>query len=248
MCTLTVVPLPGRLLRVAFNRDEQRTRSAGIPPRVGEFEGRRAVFPTDPPSGGTWLAVTDVGLVLAVLNVNRPYPPDRTPSRSRGDIIPALLGTDTPADALTAFERQFTYADFAPFRLVLVGHGILAEVRWDGHEPMVTSRLLGGTPLLFTSSGLGDYLVEGVRRELFDDLFAGPLDGWEVAQDEFHRHRWPGREHLSVNMERADARTVSHAVIDLGDAGATFTYHPDAPDRPVERHAHRLSFTPAGVS
>jgi membrane protein DedA with SNARE-associated domain len=91
------------------------------------------------------------------------------------------------------------------------------------------NRLLGGSPVLFTSSGLGDHLVEGVRRELFDELLAGPSGTWQAAQDAFHRHTWPGREHLSVNMTRATARTVSFTVIDVTPAGALITYHPDAP-------------------
>jgi hypothetical protein len=246
MCTLTAVPLPGNHLRLAFNRDERPTRTPALPPAVGRFEDRWAVLPTDPQSGGTWLAVNDAGLALAVLNVNPPEKWVRSPPRSRGHLIPALLGLDAPADALAELERLFDYRDFAPFRLALVGRGIVAEVRWDGREPMVTSRLLGGSPLLFTSSGLGDHLVEWVRRELFDDLFAGPAGGWAAAQDEFHRHRWPGREYLSVNMTRDAARTVSHAVIELDDAGATMRYTAP-PFDPSGETRTALAFPPAGV-
>jgi hypothetical protein len=249
MCTLTVVPLPGGRVRLAFNRDEKRTRPVGLPPARRKFGFREAVLPTDPLSGGTWLAVNDAGLVLAVLNAN---PPDlvreSNPRRSRGDLIPALLECATPAAALGLLEREVCYSDFAPFRLVVIGSGVGADVRWDGRQPMVMNRLVGSTPLLFTSSGLGDHLVEGVRRELFDDLFAGPTEGWPSAQDEFHRHRWPGREHLSVNMERTDARTVSHAVIELDESGAAFVYHPDAPHRHAERHFVNLPTSTAGVS
>jgi hypothetical protein len=242
MCTLTVVPLPHDRLRLAFNRDERPTRPPALPPAVGRFGERWAVLPTDPQSGGTWLGVNDAGLVLAVLNVTprSASPPSPVPQgewgakTSRGTIIPALLGQDTPADALAELDRSFDYGDFAPFRLVLVGHGVVAEVRWDGRQAMVTCRLLGGVPLLFTSSGLGDHLVEGVRRELFDDLFACQPEEWPRVQDEFHRHRWPGREHLSVNMARPTARTVSVTVIDVADPGPTVTYHPAAPHEPGE--------------
>lgn len=248
MCTLTIVPLPDRRVRLAFNRDERRTRTAGLPPEQRRFGDREAVLPTDPVSGGTWLAVNDAGLVLAVLNVTPRSPAVATAGlRSRGEVIPTLLSLTSPASALGALERELHFADFAPFRLVMLGDGLVADVRWDGHQPMVMNRLVGGSPLMFTSSGLGDDLVEGVRRELFADLFAGTADGWEVAQDAFHRHRWQDRPHLSVNMERADARTFNHAVIELGDAGATFTYHADAPDRGAERHVVHLPFSPAGV-
>jgi hypothetical protein len=106
---------------------------------------------------------------------------------------------------------------------------------------MVMSRLVGA-PLLFTSSGLGDHLVDGVRRELFDQMFMAGPHTWEAVQHAFHRHTWPGREHLSVNMSRDTARTVSHAVIDLGAAEAVFAYHADAPDLPAEDTTISLPF------
>jgi hypothetical protein len=248
MCTLTIVPLSGGRVRLAFNRDEQRTRAPGRPPTRRRFGTRETILPIDPISGGTWLAVNDAGLALAVLNSHPPAAKrERTPRRSRGELIPVLLECNTPAAALGELERAASYPEFAPFRLVLVGCGVGADVLWDGRQPMVMNRLIGGTPLLFTSSGLGDHLVEGVRRELFDFLFAGPAKEWEATQDAFHRHRWPDRPHLSVNMDRPDARTVSHAVIELGPTAATFAYHPDAPDRPAEGEIVHLPFATTGV-
>lgn len=247
MCTLTAVPLVSGAVRIAFNRDESRTRPAGLPPRVRQFGNRTAVLPTDPLAGGTWLAVNNAGLALAVLNGN---PPDRDrsapkPPRSRGEVIPSLLECDSPSAALLACDR-LSYRAFAPFRLVLVGAGLVANVRWDGREPMVMSRLVGA-PQMFTSSGLGDHLVDGPRRELFDQMFASGPETWEAAQSAFHRHRWPGREHLSVNMSRDTARTVSHSVIDLNVAEAVFAYHPDAPDQPAELTTVRLPLAPGAA-
>ena len=247
MCTLTVVPTAAGT-RLAFNRDEQRARPAALPPERRRFGPRAAVLPTDPASGGTWLAVNDAGLALALLNANPPTPPAARPRRSRGDVIPLLLDCGSPAEALVAAGGRFAYADFAPFRLVLVGDGVAADVRWDGHHPMVMTRLLGGRPWLFTSSGLGDHLVEGPRQELFDTLFGGPAGDWAAVQDAFHRHRWAGREHLSVNMARADARTVSHAVIDLGELAASFHYHPDHPDAAADAVTLHLAYAPGGAA
>ena len=219
-----------------------------MPPRSRRFGARTAILPTDPTSGGTWLAVNDAGLALAVLNVNA-GDRDGTPKprRSRGEIIPTLAGADSPAGALAVAERDLDNRAFAPFRLVLVGQGVIADVRWDGREPMVMSRLVGGSPQMFTSSGLGDHLVEGVRRELFEELFSGSSGTWEATQDAFHRHRWPGREHLSVNMTRADARTVSFSAIAIGGADAVFTYHPDSPDAPAARVTVHLPLLAAGA-
>ncbi|MCE9563136.1 MAG: NRDE family protein [Planctomycetes bacterium] len=235
MCTLTVIPGANSHYRLAFNRDESPTRAKGLPPQVRHFGTHCAIMPIDPVSGGTWLAVNDAGLSLALLNVNladrdraAPKPP-----RSRGEIIPAFLTTDSPAAALVAAEHLLDYRDFAPFRLILIGNGVAADVRWDGREPMGTSRPVV-SPQMFTSSGLGDHVVEGVRGELFEELFAGLPESWEASQDAFHRHRWPGREHISVNMTRATARTVSFSVIEVGPASAVFTYQDASPDTTAE--------------
>ena len=247
MCTLTVVPTSAGA-RLAFNRDEQRTRPPALAPVRQRFGAREAILPIDASSKGTWLAVNDAGLALAILNVNPATSTARHPRRSRGDVIPLLLDKCCPAEALADAGRRFAYPDFAPFRLVLVGDGVAADVKWDGHHPMVMTRLLGGRPLLFTSSGLGDHLVESPRQELFDTLFVSPPADWPAVQDAFHRHRWPGREHLSVNMTRADARTVSHAVVELGETEATLNYHPDAPDVPAPSVTLQMAYAPAGAA
>lgn len=248
MCTMTVVPLPDGRLRVGFSRDELRTRPAALPPRKWRVGARTALLPVDPPSGGTWLAVTDAGLVLALLNVTPERPAPRpAAARSRGEVIPALLGCDSPAAAVGAVERVIEYREFAPFRLVLVGSGVAADVRWDGSQAMVVNRLVGGMPLLFASSGLGDRAADAARRGPFEEAFAGPPAGWAAAQDRFHGEPLPGREHLGVNMTRADARTVSYSVVEVDDGGASLTYHPDAPGRPAAAVTLSLRLAAAGV-
>lgn len=227
---MTVLPLPNNMLRVAFNRDESRTREAGRSPRTHPFGKHQAILPIDPPSGGTWLAVNDAGLILGLLNRTLPGDKPKPGKRSRGELIPTLLECTTPPEALMEIEGRLDYRDFSPFQLVLIGQGLLAKIDWDGTRPMVASRLLGEQPMMFTSSGLGDHLVDGVRRELFLSLFDSPVEGWPRVQDRFHRHAWEGQEHLSVNMVRATARTVSHSVIELGEGFAQFTYYPGWPD------------------
>lgn len=246
MCTLTIVPTAGGV-RLAFNRDEQRTRREARPPVAMPFGRRAAILPTDPVSGGTWIAVNDAGLALAVLNANPVYRADLPKlRRSRGEIIPLLAAADSPSAAL-ALADGLRLSEFAPFRLALVGQGVVAVVQWDGRERMVMSNLLGA-PRMLTSSGLGDHLVEGVRRELFDDLFGGPPESWAAAQGAFHRHRWPGREHLSVNMSRADARTCSVTTAELTAAAVALTYHPEAPDVPARAVTVRLPLLDQGAA
>src|SRR5262249_44773985 len=76
MCTLTVLPLEGDRTRLAFNRDELRTRPEALPPQWTHHGSRSAVHPIDPVSNGTWIAANDAGLALALLNVTTSAPPD----------------------------------------------------------------------------------------------------------------------------------------------------------------------------
>jgi hypothetical protein len=238
MCTVTIIPLgrpPNdggnmpRTFRLACNRDESRVRPEALPPRVRRCGERRAVMPTDPAGGGTWVAVNDAGLALALLNVNAGPSADRAapPPRSRGLIIPPLAGCASAAEAAGA-AAELDPADYGPFRLVLVDGRDWAEVEWDGVTFAACRRAWDGTPLLFTSSGLGDALVDPPRRALFDET-CRPAPS-PAVQDAFHRHRWPDRPHLSVSMSRTDARTVSYTVVEVGPARSVIRYQPVPPD------------------
>ena len=92
MCTVTLVPAgppdhpdhPGRGWRLACNRDESRKRPAAEPPSSHTFGPRHALMPTDPPSGGTWIAVNSAALAATLLNVNLPDRPIALRPVSRG--------------------------------------------------------------------------------------------------------------------------------------------------------------------
>lgn len=229
MCTVTIVPVSGGI-RMVCNRDESLLRTPALPPRVLAFGLRRAVMPIDPLSGGTWIAGSDSGVIATLLNFyadphDRKAPPAK---KSRGTIIPALMDAANLAEAFARTE-QFAADDFADFRLVLADQESVAEVllnrgAWMRQPP----RPIDG-PLLFTSSGLGQAVVEPPRRELFEAFFANAGDR-AARQDEYQRHVWPDKPHVSVCMRRPDARTVSYTVIELGDAGVRMSYQPVAED------------------
>jgi len=247
MCTVTIVPLgrpapwpPGAAgFRLACNRDEARTRPRALPPRPLRYGGRTALVPTDGEEGGTWIAVSDAGLVMALLNRNaagRAGDPGGTPGRppSRGRVIPALLPSANLDEAIGLAE-DLPLVRLAPFRLVLTDGREVGDLIWDGTRLAHHRGPWSGDPLLFTSSSLGDQVVVLPRRTLFRTLVAarGAAD-LAAGQDLFHRHSWPDRPHLSVCMRRDDACTVSHSVIEVGPGEeARFLYYPDAPDSGV---------------
>jgi len=227
---VSIIALPGGVLRLACNRDELWTRPAAMPPRLMQFGARQAVLPIDPQSNGTWVAENDAGLMCAVLNARRGWVSNRAPLslRSRGEIIPSLLHCSTITEAIEA-AGGLEATRHGPFRLLMIDRSGGAEILSDGRRVARRSWSLEWLPLMFTSSGLGDELVESPRRELFDHMVTFGECSRE-SQDAFHRHAWPDRQYLSVCMRRNDAGTRSYTVIETWGDAASIRYRAGAPD------------------
>ena len=165
MCTLTIIPTRNGH-RLCTSRDEQRTRPAAAAPSVRVVAGRPVLAPTDTLAGGTWVAVTDTGLTLSLLNVN-PTPPPNILSgsrlRSRGLIIPDLFSAPaagTAADAVALLGRMDLDV-FAPFRLVAVDDAGVIDARWDRAALKITRHDQSAGPGCFVSSRLRDDAASG---------------------------------------------------------------------------------------
>jgi len=228
MCTVTIIPLvdsSGELvgLRLATNRDESRRRPPAEPPRYHERAGLRGIWPIDPAGGGTWVGVNESGLVTTLLNRNDGSPRPTRAARSRGEIVPMLLEQRDVSGAARIL-AQISAAEFLPFTIVATDGRTLLHGAADGGAVRISKEAHGLKPLMFTSSGLGDALVEPPRRRLFDGWFGDDPNEWKRLQDAFHRHRWPDATHLSVCMCRDDARTVSLTTIEVGPSIAQMSY------------------------
>ena len=103
MCTLTVVTRNATYL-MAMNRDEKIARGTGFPPEIHEFEGVKAIYPSDG-DGGTWFATNEYGITLALLNWNDVTPHGtHAKTRSRGRVIPALIDSRSLSDLYAVFD------------------------------------------------------------------------------------------------------------------------------------------------
>jgi transport and Golgi organization protein 2 len=222
MCTVSIVPTAGGC-RVVCNRDERRTRPVARQPRAWPTEVSWATYPQDPVSGGTWIGVNDDGLVIALLNRTATPDVQRPTPRSRGSIVPELLACasiDRAMQASDALDRRA----FEPFQLVMVQRSIVAVIAGDPAQPSQEMFPLVA-PMMFTSSSLGDALVESPRRRLFEELVLAD-DDWLRGQFRFHRHRWAGRPEISIQMAREDAATVSRTTIDVTSRTIDLDYKP----------------------
>ncbi len=225
MCTLSMIrsdlqPGPPHV-RIVMNRDEQRTRPASLPPTLRVIDGTSIIMPIDPASGGTWIAATSRGLVLAILNANpgmSTYAGARglafSGRRSRGEIIPALAGSATLCDAAESL-RSFIAREYPPFLVIALDAQECFVARSDGSALTLDPIVSVPDAEVWSSSGLGDDRVIGPRRELFFSTLTRTPGSRFRAQEQFHQHAWPDRPEISVLMRRADARTFSRTVLDL---------------------------------
>jgi hypothetical protein len=169
--------------------------------------------------------VNDTGLAAVLLNRSL----DVTSSRrrrfacSRGVIVPQTLSLASIADALD-FVTGIESSRFDLFRLVLAQETTLALLTSDGRSVSFSQSQLV-EPAMVTSSSLGDTVVEGPRRRLFTRLLSS-ASPWTTAQRRYHFHQWSRHPELSVLMQRADARTVSHTVVDVSAERVSLRYRP----------------------
>jgi hypothetical protein len=233
MCTVSLLRAPwiGKesqdgggelpLFRVVANRDEQRSRPAALPPRLTRHEALDVLAPVDPLGGGTWIAASSAGLVFVVLNeYDLVASTDRAGLRSRGLVIPALVGSES----LGAVRERTSGLDpesFLPFRLLVVDRHHLMEVVADGRTLTFGSRDSSSRRVLRCSSLVDQQHARACRTALFDYLVTGPSQ-W--AQDAFHRATWPDDEALGVRMSREDACTVSVTTVEVFENRISMAY------------------------
>lgn len=234
MCSVSWSRSGGHLI-VVMNRDERRDRAPARPPRRWPGEGGRFTAPVDGDAGGTWIAVRDSGVVLALLNHQRPTPIRRaghgiaddlgvvTDARtSRGRLVTALAAAPGIPDA--ARLRASGLASFAPFRLFVAGPATPPRVfTWNGVS--LTSRRLDPRRGFLTSSSWNPRAVVAARQaryRRFARAHRQPTRGDLMA---FHaRTDDPRGAPWAICMAREDARTVSTTVVEAGSAGVSMRY------------------------
>lgn len=219
MCTVSIVPRDDGF-RLLCNRDERLSRRPAVPPRWRTAGGVTAAYPVDPQGGGTWLAVSEQGLAVALMN-RGPRVPDRR--RSRGEIPLLLIGSES----LAAARRRLTRVNVAAYPGFVVVAAWLDQLligRSDGRRLTVAGCRLTD-PVVFTSSSLGDADAEQARLPLFQSMVV-ESGAWLAGQSAFHDHHWADRPAFSVRMCRPDACTVSRTRIDIRRNRVAMDYEP----------------------
>ncbi len=223
MCTLSFVPRRNGYV-VAMNRDERRSRVEALPPHRFQFSEIAAVYPHEP-GGGTWIAVNDRSVTLALLNLGDSSGPKQ---RSRGEIIPALIESLSMAEADIRLRRK-SLRGYLPFRLVGIfgGEGRVAEWRWSGRK--LRRRSFPWRRQHWFSSGLSDAQARRHRQPILDAAWKRRSAGSLPWLRRIHRSHSPQAGAFSICVHRPDAATRSYTEIVWRHSAVTMRYRPGCP-------------------
>jgi hypothetical protein len=165
MCIVTYLPsLDGFTL--TSNRDEHLSRAETIEPVAYPVGDEKHYYPQDPESLGSWIAASDTGLNLCLLNgafeKHISIPPYR---KSRGLILLEILAFGGPEK----FLRENSLEGVEPFTLIAISNNEnleLRELRWDGERPYL-SNLDPHLPYIWSSSTLYNPEARRMKEEWF---------------------------------------------------------------------------------
>lgn len=223
MCTVTCCRARGGFV-VRMNRDESLARAPGLPPRVIDVDGTRALCPVDPEHGGTWIGANEHGVVVAVLNGDPALVAGAGPWRSRGLVARAALAARSASAAIDVL-LAIDPAAHRPFTALAIDRlGVATTVE---ATPAGLRRRTLALPAILASSSVAHHDAIAARTAQFAACIAG-ADDVDARLDAFHGTHAPARGPLSVCMHRDDARTVSAACV-VVTADAVALAHHDGP-------------------
>lgn len=206
MCTVTYLPKSSGQFLFASNRDEAPKRAAQEVVRKQTASGKQLLYPRDTGANGTWIAVSDSGQLVCILNGALIKHSHRPPYRlSRG--IMALNFFDY--SGLPAFRNHYDFNGIEPFTMVVFDQGKLYDLRWDEKE-LTVRHLATDKPHLWSSCTLYPPGLQAKRDQWFTDFREQHPEMTLAELQDFHLYGGEGDPQNDVVMNRANiVRTTS---------------------------------------
>ena len=228
MCSVTFIPR-SKGFCLGMNRDESLAREVARPARLFRAGSRQAIYPSES-SGGTWIAVNDAGLCIALINwysAAHKMPKERKKKRvsiSRGAVIPRAIAASSCAEVETLLFRmslQYTM----PFRLLTfdAGEESIREFRWDGAVLDVLPHPWQSRD--WFSSGFDEPEAQLWRSCVCREARLQKDAGSRPWLRRLYGSHSPAPGPFSVCMHRSDAATVSYTEVSVGAAGIEMYYN-----------------------
>lgn len=223
MCTLSWL-IKDDNYHVFFNRDEQLSRAAAIPPQVTHVKDTQVLLPIDPDGKGSWISTNEFGLTLCLLNYYQGSNPKGV-LISRGLLLKNLSSFFSVEDVDMQL-KNLEFHQYASFSLLAFGvddSGRVSKKAWQWNGKKLTSVFLNSP---FTSSSVSFKEVSQSRLLLAQQLLKPQTIDSLVN---YHKSHHPSKGHLSVCMHRNDAKTVSFSHIHVRPMQSIFNYKNASP-------------------
>lgn len=174
MCTVSFIPTAEQIF-ITSNRDESPHRQAS---GLTSSHGNDKIiihYPLDEVSGGSWIALSETGRAVCLLNGAFdsfiPNPPYR---QSRGLVVMDAVFAPDVSD----FLQSYNLHQIAPFTLLVYEANNFQQLVWDGDKRHL-SKLSIHEPQIWSSATLYPKHVRDLRQTLFIE--------WIGTQDSFDR-------------------------------------------------------------
>ncbi len=181
MCTVTYVPQINNNFILTSNRDEAAHRSPQNLSKT-ELDGVELIFPRDEMAGGTWVATSNDGRVVCLLNgafeKHKHQPPYR---RSRGLMVLDYFEYKSAFD----FYEKYDFEGMEPFTFILVGNNELHELKWDEKKAHLKKLDANGF-YIWSSATLYSPEIKLRRESWFQEWLKDRKDFSLKAVQDFH--------------------------------------------------------------
>ncbi len=221
MCTVTYLPRLKSGYILTSNRDEKVERPSAFAPALKFTGNQNILLPTDALHFGTWIACSDTGRALCLLNggifKHIPLPEYK---KSRGlvliDAFDYLDGSD--------FVLRYDLTGIEPFTLIFIDQGKLNEIKWDGSN-VYLKRLNPLQPYIWSSVTLYSEEIINQRKIWFDEWLSKNPDHEVENILDFHHFAGSGNVENDIQMNRDNfLKTVSITSVSCF-SGSHFVMH-----------------------
>jgi hypothetical protein len=163
MCTVTFIPKAGKTY-ITSNRDENPGRQSSGLISQHSPDSNTIHFPLDEASGGSWIALSETGRTVCLLNgAYEPFIPKPPYRLSRGQVVLAAV----KADDTNTFLLKTELTDIAPFTLLIYENSMLMQMVWDGEQKHIAT-LPFDEPRIWSSVTLYSPKIREWRKNLFE--------------------------------------------------------------------------------
>jgi len=216
MCTVTIIPNKTGFT-LTSSRDEIASRGVTQFPIKMELGKERIYFPQDPLAGGTWIATSEKGKVVCLLNGGFEKHKHQPPySFSRGKVVMDCFSFEN----FELFGKVYNLSGVEPFTLVLIDNMQLFELVWDG-DTKHFKELNANDQHIWSSSTLYNKEIREIRQKWFKN-WGLHEDSTNAAIFDFHLKGGNISDSFNIKMKRKNGpETVSITQVSMDNHNIT---------------------------